>query len=255
MPELPEVERAVIELRRHLVGRKIVALEFHHPALKRRMTPKQRRSVAGARVMAVRRRGKHQLIDLDDRRVLHAHFRMTGDWKAGEDAPLSRYPRATLRLDDGTSVVLDDPRALSTIELVEAGVDSIPDLGPDADDPSLDAAWLARRFEKRRVAIKVVLLDQTVMSGIGNIYASESLWHALIDPRRPAQSLDSREVKRMLASIRTVLRRATGVRYAEREARFDVYDRLDAKCRRCRGTIARIPQAGRSTYFCPKCQR
>ena len=253
MPELPEVERAVIELRRHVVGRTIASLDVHHAALRRRITPAQRRSVRGARITGVRRRGKHQLIDLADGRVLHAHFRMTGDWAVGRAAQDARYPRATIQLDDGTAVVLDDPRALSTIVLVRAGEDSISGLGPDADDSSVTAAWLRERFAKRRAPIKVVLLDQAVLSGIGNIYASESLWSSRIDPRRAANDLTAVEVRQLLKDIRKVLHRASGARYAE-GGRFNVYDREGKKCKRCGSPIERIPQAGRSTYFCPTCQ-
>jgi formamidopyrimidine-DNA glycosylase len=255
VPELPEVERAVVALRRHLVGRRITSLELHHPALAKQLTPKQRRSVAGARVTAVRRRGKHQLIELDDQRVLHAHFRMTGDWAMGAAAANARYPRATLRLADGSCVVLDDPRALSTIDLHEPGVDPTLGIGPDADDPSLESEWLAERFAIRRVAIKVALLDQRVMSGIGNIYAAEALWRARIDPRRPAKSLNRRDVAKLLSSIRAVLRRASGARYADGASRFDVYDRAGKPCRRCKTTIERVVQSARSTCFCPRCQR
>jgi formamidopyrimidine-DNA glycosylase len=219
------------------------------------MTPRQRRSVAGARVIGVRRRGKHQLIDLEDGRVLHAHFRMTGDWVTGADATHARYPRATIVLDDESRVVLDDPRALSTIQVDAVGTDPIVGLGPDPDDPSLTSAWLATQVARRKVAIKVVLLDQSVLSGIGNIYAAESLWRARVDPRRSANSLVAREVSLLLKSIRAVLRRATGARYTDRGARFDVYDREGKPCRRCAKKIDRIVQTGRSTYFCPNCQR
>src|SRR5207253_9532999 len=119
------VERAVAALRPLIVGRRITALEIQHPSLRRRITPAQRRSVAGARIVGMRRRGKHQLIDLDDGRVLHAHFRMTGDWLAGPAARAARYPRATIHLDDGSRVVLDDPRALSSIVLIPAGANSL----------------------------------------------------------------------------------------------------------------------------------
>jgi formamidopyrimidine-DNA glycosylase len=254
VPELPEVERAVVGLRPLIVGRRIRSIELHHASLRRRMTPADRRSVRDALIVGVRRRGKHQLIDLEDGRVLHAHFRMTGDWKAGADAATARYPRATIHLDDGSSVVLDDPRALSSIVLVRAGEDSVAGLGPDADDPAVTASWFHERLERRKAPIKVVLLDQNVLSGIGNIYASESLWRSRIDPRRPASDLSVAEAKRLLGDIRKVLRRASGSRY-DGDSRFDVYDREGRRCRRCKAVIQRIPQAGRSTYFCPKCQR
>jgi formamidopyrimidine-DNA glycosylase len=221
--------------------------------LRRRITPAQRRSVRGARVVAVRRRGKHQLLDLDDGRVLHAHFRMSGEWKAGEDAASARYARATLVFDDGSRVVLNDPRALSSIELVAANDDSVAGLGPEADDATIDASWFAERLAKRRTPIKVALLDQALLSGIGNIYASESLWHSRIDPRQPANALTKVELRRLLKSIRAVLKKASGSRY-DGDGRFEVYDRAGLKCRRCKSIIQRIPQAGRSTYFCPNCQ-
>jgi formamidopyrimidine-DNA glycosylase len=252
LPELPEVERAVVALRPFIVGRRIASLEIHHPSLRRRITPAQRRSVAGVRISGVRRRGKHQLIDLDDGRVLHAHFRMTGDWVAGPEAEAARYPRATIHLDDGSKVVLDDPRALSSIVLVPAGTDSIAGLGPDADDPAITPEWVHERFAKRRIPIKVALLDQAILSGIGNIYASESLWSSRIDPRRPANDLSAKEVRRLLTDIRKVLKRAAGSRY-DGDGRFNVYDRGGMMCRRCKGTIERIPQAGRSTSVCAKC--
>jgi formamidopyrimidine-DNA glycosylase len=254
VPELPEVERAVLALRPFIVGRRIASLEVHHPSLRRRITPAQRRSVQGSLVVGVRRRGKHQLIDLEDGRVIHAHFRMTGDWVAGPDADRARYPRATIHLDDGSRVVLDDPRALSSIVLVPSGTDSVAGVGPDADDPSLTAEWLHQHFETRRVPIKVALLDQGIVSGIGNIYASESLWSARIDPRRAARDLSLEEARRLLAGIRKVLERASGSGY-DGDGRFNVYDRAGMKCRRCKGTIERLPQAGRSTYLCPKCQK
>jgi formamidopyrimidine-DNA glycosylase len=254
LPELPEVERAVVALRPFVVGRRIATLDVHHAALRRRITPAQRRSVRGVRITGVRRRGKHQLIDLEDGRLLHAHFRMTGDWLAGSAAEEARYPRATIHLDDGSKVVLDDPRALSSIVLVPAGADSVERLGPDADDPAVTVDWLHARFSKRRIPIKVALLDQAIVSGIGNIYASESLWSSRIDPRRPASDLSVKETRALLAAVRKVLKRASGSRY-DGDGRFNVYDREGLKCRRCKRAIERIPQSGRSTYYCPECQR
>jgi formamidopyrimidine-DNA glycosylase len=178
---------------------------------------------------------------------------MTGDWVAGPAAAKARYPRATLRLDDDSIVVLDDPRALSSIVLVKAGEDSIASLGPDADDAGVSVAFLSERLGKRRIAIKVALLDQKIVSGIGNIYASESLWASRIDPRRPANSLSTSEVTRLLKAIKNVLAKASGSRY-EGDGRFQVYDREGMQCKRCKRKISRIPQAGRSTYFCPGCQ-
>jgi formamidopyrimidine-DNA glycosylase len=211
----------------------------------------------GARIAAVERRGKHQLVRLDDGRVIHAHFRMTGDWEEGRVAdPLPRFARAAIELESGARIVLDDPRALSTVDVHAPG--QLPDLGlgPEPSDLALTADTLHAALAKKRGPIKPVLLDQRVIAGLGNIYAAESLWRAKIAPTAPAASLNARQVAALLSAIRFVIDRATGARYTDSSvSRLDVYDREGKPCRRCRTPIERIVQAGRSTYFCPNCQR
>lgn len=256
MPELPEVESAVRRLRRAIAGRVIASATVIHPALKRRLSNARLRSVRGATVASVERRGKHQLIRLDDGRVIHAHFRMAGDWTFDRaDDELPRFARAQITFTDGTRVVLDDPRALSTLDLHPAHAELDLGLGPEPSDPSLTADSLARALEKKRGPIKPVLLDQRIIAGIGNIYAAESLWTAKISPEASASSLTRREVSSLLRAIRAVIDRATGARYTDDDVgRLAVYDREGKPCRRCRTKIERIVQAGRSTYFCPRCQ-
>lgn len=257
MPELPEVESAVRRLRRALVGKRIERVALAHRSLRRRLSPSQLRSLRGARIDSVERRGKHQLIRLDDGRVLHAHFRMTGDWHLDRASdPLPRFARAAILLGDGSRVVLDDPRALSTLDLHPAGSALELGLGPEPSDPSLTARALHAMLAKRRGPIKPVLLDQRVVAGLGNIYVAESLWHARIAPTAVASSLSARDVSRLLAAIRRVIDRATGARYTDESVnRLSVYDREGQPCRRCGTKIERIVQAGRSTYHCPSCQR
>jgi formamidopyrimidine-DNA glycosylase len=180
---------------------------------------------------------------------------MTGDWATESSAETARFPRATLELDDGSKVVLDDPRALSTLTLHRRGEDPVAGLGPDADDLTLGASWLAARIGQRRTPIKVLLLDQRLLAGIGNIYAAEALWKSRIDPRRPANSLEAPEIRRLLQGIRSVLAKAGGSRYRAEAGRFAVYGRAGEPCRRCGYRIRRITQAGRSTFYCPDCQR
>ncbi len=256
MPELPEVESAVRRLRRAIVGKRIQGVEVLHRSHARRLTSAKRRSLRGAVVRAVDRRGKHQLILLADGRVLHAHFRMTGDWTIDSSAdPLPRFARAVIALDDGTRVVLDDPRALSTLDLHAAGAAPVLDLGPEPMDRSLTPKRLAEALSTRRGPIKPTLLDQRVIAGIGNIYAAEALWHARISPTARASSLTTRQVASLLSALRLVIRRATGARYTDDSTvRLAVYDREGKPCRRCRTPIRRIVQAGRSTYYCPSCQ-
>jgi formamidopyrimidine-DNA glycosylase len=256
MPELPEVESAVRRLRRAVVKKRIRGASLLHPALRRRISPAKLRSLSGARVVAVDRRGKHQLMTLDDGRVLHAHFRMTGDWHLDRaDDELPKFARAAIEFDDGSRVVLEDPRMLSTLDLHPAGADLELGLGPEPSDPALTAARLHGVLAKKRGPIKPVLLDQRVIAGLGNIYAAESLWHAKISPTARAASLTRDQVDALLRAIRQVIDRATGARYTDDSvSRLAVYDREGKPCRRCRTSIARIVQAGRSTYFCPRCQ-
>jgi formamidopyrimidine-DNA glycosylase len=221
------------------------------------MSSSHLRSLRGARVRAVERRGKHQLFMLEDGRVLHAHFRMTGDWTvdAASD-PLPRFARAAITFTDDSRVVLDDPRALSTLDLHPAHAPPDLGLGLEPSDPNLTPDALVALFAKRRGPIKPVLLDQRVIAGLGNIYAAEALWHAKISPRARASSLTRPRVAALLAAIRKVIARATGARYTDSSvSRLAVYDREGKPCRRCKTPIRRIVQAGRSTYFCPKCQR
>src|SRR6185503_786879 len=257
MHGLPEVESAVRRLRAAAAGKRIARVQLLHPSLKRRVSPAKLRSLRGARVQSVERRGKHQLFMLDDGRVIHAHFRMTGDWlmdRDGDDLP--RFARATIAFDDGSRVVLNDPRALSTVDVHPRGADLAFGLGLEPGDPKLTAEYLHAALAKRRGPIKPVLLDQRVIAGLGNIYAAESLWHAKISPTTAASSLTTKQLTALLADIRKVIDRATGARYTDASvSRLAVYDREGKPCRRCKTPIERIVQAGRSTYFCPKCQR
>jgi formamidopyrimidine-DNA glycosylase len=256
MPELPEVERAAHLLRRAIAGKTIRDLALKHPSLKRRVSPARVRTLRGATVRAVERRGKHQLILLADGRIIHIHFRMTGDWHIDHiDGELPRFARAVITFDDGTRVVLDDPRALSTLDVHAAGNGPDLRLGPEPSESSLTPGLLAAAFTRRRGPIKTVLLDQGVIAGLGNIYAAEALWRARIDPRVSASQLSDPRVALLLKAVRRVIGAASGARYRDASgSRFDVYDREGKPCRRCRTPIARIVQAGRSTYFCPGCQ-
>ena len=259
MPELPEVEAASRILRRATVGETVVSLRLLHPALRARSRPRALRSLAGHRIDRVERRGKHQLIFLDGDQVIHAHFRMAGDWHVGSvDEPLPKFARAALTLANGTRVSLVDPRALSTIRVVAAGELELPSLGPDPSDAAFTGAFLAQALGTRRGPIKPALLDQRIAAGVGNIYAAEALWIARIDPRTPAASLGKVRLGRLVQAIRQAVEdgAANGARYRESETRrFKVYGREGEACERCGARVRRIAQAGRSTYYCPRCQR
>jgi formamidopyrimidine-DNA glycosylase len=259
MPELPEVERAVRRLGRAAIGKTIASVKAIHPALKRKLSSARSRTVRGKRIDRVERRGKHQLLHLDNGDTLVVHFRMNGDWEIGtihED--LDRFARAVIELTDGTRISLVDRRALSSVTLDRKGASSLPRLGKEASDPALDADYLAEVLRRRKIAIKPALMDQAVIAGLGNIYAAEALWEGEMDPRAPAARVSKAKLEKLVAAIKLVLspnNRRPG-RYTDTRgaSRFAVYDREGEACKRCNGTIVRIVQAGRSTYFCPDCQ-
>lgn len=247
-------------LRAAVEGRTIAHVRTHHPAHARQLPDATALGLRQQKIMRVERRGKHQLLHLANGSTLHAHFRMNGDWlvsKAGQ--PLAKFTRASIDLTDGTRIELHDSRALSGIRLHPKGEDPLPKLGVEANDPALDASYLRSALAKKKGPIKVTLMDQAVVAGLGNIYAAEALWRAKISPRATASSISKARLVKLADAIHTTLEeenRAPG-RYTDTEnrERFNVYDREGLPCSRCASKIKRIPQGGRSTYFCPKCQR
>jgi formamidopyrimidine-DNA glycosylase len=152
-----------------------------------------------------------------------------------------------------------DRRALATLSWIAPGEPAAPQLGPDALDPTFGARQLGEALSRKRSAIKPALLDQRVVAGVGNIYAAEALWQARISPFAAAARLRANRLERLVAAIRFVMTRARRrpARYSGNGSgtRFRVYDRAGEPCPRCASPIARAVQAGRSTYYCPRCQR
>ena len=260
MPELPEVEEAMQRLRAAVEGRIIARAKALHPAILRQFSDAAARRLRRQHIVRVERRGKHQLIHLGNGSIIHAHFRMNGDWLLGRaDEPVHRFTRACIELTDGTRIELHDPRALSTLSLHPRGRNPLPDLGIEANDPAFTATYLRGALSARRGPIKPALMDQKVVAGLGNIYAAEALWRSKISPRAVASSLSRARLDRLVSAIHAVLddeRRPPG-RYTDTGGRdrFQVYDREGDPCSRCSSRIRRITQSGRSTYFCPKCQK
>ncbi|HVX96088.1 MAG TPA: bifunctional DNA-formamidopyrimidine glycosylase/DNA-(apurinic or apyrimidinic site) lyase [Polyangia bacterium] len=274
MPELPEVEVARRNLQRWARGHVVRGAE----ADETRIVSGPLASLVGARVDEVDRRGKHLLVTLSrgrrERVGLWSHLGMTGKWlrrRAAGEAP--RFSHARLALDDGRVLHYCDMRRFGRIQLVPgARFDEIPRLaalGPDPLNDGVDAAKLQARLARVRLPIKVALLDQTVLAGVGNIQATEACFRARLDPRRPARSLTRAEVGRLgraiLASIRYTIEEFTAsgagsgdgdIVYVEEDRSanpFKVYGRAGEPCPRKNGTIRRIVQAGRSTFFCEAC--
>ena len=258
MPELPEVEAAARIARRILVGRHLVAVSTHHPAQRRALPPRSAARLVGRRVVAVERRGKHQHFCLDDGAVLAVHFRMTGDWettRTSEARP--RFTRIAFDTDDGQRLSLVDSRALCSATYHPSGKPPRLELGPEPDE--LTGELLREATVRRTLAIKPLLLDQRVVAGLGNIYAAEALWRARIDPLRAARTLSDAQLRVLVRAIKAAIAdgfaRQGRYRDGSPERPFKVYDREGHPCQRCRTPIARITQAGRSTYYCPWCQR
>lgn len=260
MPELPEVEEAMQRLRSAVEGKTIARAKALHSAILRQFPDATARRLRQQRIEKIERRGKHQLIHLSSGAIVHAHFRMNGDWLFSRvDDPVDRFTRALIELTDGTRIELNDSRALSALSLHPRGKNPLPSLGIEANDPALDAQYLRAALKSRRGPIKPALMDQKVIAGLGNIYAAEALWRAKISPRAVASSLSRVRLARLAEAIRAVLsdeERVPGRYTAEAgRERFAVYDREGLPCARCGSVIRRIPQAGRSTYYCPTCQR
>ncbi len=259
MPELPEVEFAVRLLRRHALRRRIVQLRAHHPSQRRGVTARVTAAVQGREVSRIERRGKHQLLHLDDGALLLVHFRMDGEWVLGRSGTaLPPHARVTFDFHDGRRAVLADPRALCTVTWHAAGAHPDLGLGPEPEDPLLTAAALRERLLTKRGPIKPALLDQAIIAGVGNIYAAEALWHAGIAPTAIAQRLSAERAQRLLDGLRRALAdgHVNAGRYhrGERSIPFNVYDREGEPCPRCARPVRRIAQAGRSTYYCARCQ-
>ncbi len=263
-PELPEVETFVRGLA-PAVGQRIASAEVLDTKL-----AVSGDDLAGARIEEIRRRGKYIGINLDDGRSLVVHLRMSGRLRLGCRECEAKYARLVLRLGKRMSVYFIDPRRLGTAELYEDGFD-VP-VGIEPLSGEFTPAALARLASSSRAPIKGFLLDQKRIAGIGNIYAAESLWRAKLDPRRKANELSRAEIGRLHKAIVGVLGEAvaqlgttlgssvsdyhpTATETGSFQNHLAVYGREGEPCARCGEGIERLIQAGRSTCFCPACQR
>lgn len=271
MPELPEVETVAADLRQHLVGRRFVAA--HIAWLRTLAAPDPQtlnERLAGRTVIAVGRRGKYLLLGLDSGDSLIVHLRMTGRLEivaADSPALADSHVRAIFPLADGAHLVFTDARKFGRIWLVTDPMTVVGGLGPEPLAWDFTPDRLAAQLRHRRTAMKAVLLDQTVIAGVGNIYADEALFLAGIHPLRPAASLNADEIGRLHAAIRQVLneslgRRGTTLRdyrppYGASGAyqeQLRVYRKAGSPCPVCGTPIERIRVTQRSTHFCPQCQ-
>src|SRR6185503_16357323 len=274
MPELPEVETVRRMLEAHVVGRRIRAVKLSGLGLRGGESPRSvPRRARGRRIEKLERHGKYLLIGLSDGITLLSHLGMSGRWLFHTEPPgrAPKHVHVRIAFDDGTELWFEDPRRFGMLRAVETAKryddPALAILGPDPLANAPDPEALATAARGLKVAIKNFLLDQKRIAGVGNIYASEVLHRALVDPRRRAGTIDSAEWKTIADEIVAVLGEAVdrmGTTFSmyrtlwnepgQYGERLLVYDRAGEPCRRCGGPVRRIVQGQRSTYFCPKCQ-
>ncbi|WP_166351846.1 bifunctional DNA-formamidopyrimidine glycosylase/DNA-(apurinic or apyrimidinic site) lyase [Phytoactinopolyspora limicola] len=280
MPELPEVEVVRRGLEQHVVGRRIERVEVLHPRAVRRHVAGPAEfaaALAGARVTDVRRRGKYLWLPLDDEpdRAILGHLGMSGQLLllAGY-TPDGPHLRVRLTFDDGgLQLRFVDQRTFGGLAVSALGDDGVPveiaHIAVDPLDAAFDASGFATALRRRRTGIKRALLDQTLISGVGNIYADEALWRAQLHYARPTATLRRAEIDRLVGAVREVMLAALAeggtsfdqlyVNVNGESGYFDrslqVYGREGEPCARCGAPVQREPFMNRSSHYCPRCQR
>jgi formamidopyrimidine-DNA glycosylase len=275
VPELPEVETVRSGLEQHIVGRRIATVDVLHPRAVRRHLPGPAdfaQRMQGRRFDAARRRGKYLWLPVGEDAML-AHLGMSGQLLVvPPDASLSPHVRVRFSFaDDGPDLRFTDQRTFGHLLLATDGAVLPPVIGHIAPDPledTFDQAWFARKLRARRTGIKRALLDQSLISGVGNIYADEALWRTKLHYARATDRLRPSEVARLIASVREVFADALlaggtsfdslYVNVNGESGYFDrslnVYGRAGKPCPRCGTPIRRDPFMNRSSYTCPACQ-
>jgi formamidopyrimidine-DNA glycosylase len=270
VPELPEVEITINELRPFVIGRKISLAEvFTERTIAQPIASEFSRQIAGQTIQAVARRGKFLVFELDGGWFWIVHLRMTGSMllkPAGQNE--NKFLRVLVSLDNQTAINFRDPRRFGKMWLVKDIAEVVGKLGIEPLTVEFSSSVLTSILKRKGIPVKSLLLDQTLIAGIGNMYADEALYQARIHPQRPANSLRHSEIVRLHSAIQSVLHqgienkgastdsfyRPDGVRGAA-HLQFKVAHRKGAQCPRCGGTIERIVVGQRGTFYCPKCQK
>jgi formamidopyrimidine-DNA glycosylase len=275
VPELPEVEIVRRGLQRHVTGRTVDTVQLLHPRAVRRHLPGPddfAAAISGRTITGARRRGKYLWLPVGDDAVL-AHLGMSGQLLVGDPArPLSSHVRARFTFrDGGPDLRFTDQRTFGHLAIAPGGAElpaAISHIAPDPLEPGFDLTALTARLRARRTGIKRALLDQSLVSGIGNIYADEALWHSRLHGARPSETLTRGQITRLFAAVEQVFTDALDAGgtsfdslyvdvngqsgYFERS--LAVYGRAGQPCRRCGTPVRRDPFMNRSSYSCPTCQ-
>jgi formamidopyrimidine-DNA glycosylase len=271
VPELPEVETIARGLEAALRARRIERVTVREPRLRTPVAADFARRLTGRRIVGMRRHGKFMLAPLDDGRLWLVHLGMSGRLTLAEPGrPDLPHDHVVLQLEDGRLLTYNDPRRFGRLAVIAPDAvraETVPgvDALSDVLTPTLLRA-VARRH--RRTTVKALLMDQREIAGLGNIYASEILFQAGVRPRRRVGRLTRAECGRLVDAIRAVLARAIArggssisdyrdgfERAGSYQDEHQVYDRAGAPCRRCRTTVRVCVVTGRSSFYCPRCQR
>ena len=269
MPELPEVETTIRGLAKVLDGQRIATVELRREDLRRAFPADLGQRLAGARVTGLGRRAKYGLVHTDRGDTLVFHLGMSGHWRV-DPAEIGKHDHLVLTTGDGRRLALNDARRFGSVDLLRTDeLEQWPAfraLGPEPTG-EVTGAWLKGAFAGRTAPVKALLMDQRIIAGLGNIYACEALHRARIDPRKPAGKVSRAKLEALAAAIPEVLGEAIAAGgstlrdFASPDGElgyfskaFAVYDREGQPCG-CGGTVRRIVQGGRSTFFCPRCQR
>jgi len=267
VPELPEVEYTRRGLQRAMAGARITRVILRRQTLRYPLPEGFVARLERQTVRTVERRAKYLLVELSSGERLLVHLGMSGSFSVNPEQ-LERHDHVVFEMSNGKVVVFNDPRRFGFMRLLNAhehrGHKPLARLGPEPLAKTFDAAVLAAAFARRKTSLKVALSDQRVVGGLGNIYVVEALHRARLSPKRRASTLVTSAgaprpaLDELVDAIRDVLKEAIRrQRHTNDDNPFRVYDREREPCPRrgCRGTIRRITQGGRSTYFCPVCQR
>lgn len=263
MPELPDVENYGRFFKRHALHKRIDGIEVGSAKILKGVSAAQlARLLRGHELEGARRHGKHLLAELDDGRWLAFHFGMTGRFDRFRDGePDPKYDRLRLDFEGGEHLAYVNKRLLGRVEVTDDADEFIRsrDLGPDA--LGVDEKTFRERVGAKRAVLKSVLMDQSVLAGIGNVYSDEILFHARLHPRTAVDSLSARDLGRVFRQMRRVLETAVekGAGDEDFEGRVPKgwllpHRRKDEKCPRCGGKIEALKMQGRTAYVCPKCQ-
>ena len=269
MPELPEVETIKNELAPHILGHKFTGITLLWDGIVKTPSIDEFRSrLIGRKITGLSRHGKYLVLNLNDDDSLVIHLKMSGSLLLSKDSSEPpKYTRAVFHLNDGTSIFFCDPRKFGRVWLVKDWKTVTKNLGPEPLEAEFTPQVLAQRLKNRKAPVKALLHDQSVIAGIGNMYADEALFAAGIHPLRPGGSLTSEEIERLHHAIQQTLRAAIGNKGASivnyyrpggetgtAHFEFKVAHGRSKNCPNCGTPIQRIPVRNRGTYFCPRCQ-